>query len=340
MIKEAVATGATIEEAQQAAVLSLNAPISAEVQFEVISLPEKKKFGLFGGKPAEVRAFYEAEDEKIEEKPVKNSQKKKDSKKEPKKRVTETVIDDANASKPEKDIEKGEKIEESLKAPEVSVTLSECPDGVVKAYEYLNKIISGIGVNNVTIDITKSEKDYFFNIDSEENYSILIGRRGETLDSIQYLVRLAANRGKEEDSFSKISINIGNYRQKREATLKEIAVKTASKVKKYGRSIALDPMNPFERRIIHTEISNIDDVVSYSVGTDADRKVIIALAEGVKPTHQRKPYGGNHGGYNRGGRGRGNGRGYDKAPSPEVPSRAPRSDAEGLSRYGKIEPKE
>ncbi len=340
MIKEAVATGATIEEAQQAAVLSLNAPISAEIQFEVISFPEKKKFGLFGGKPAEVRAFYEAEDEKTEEKPVKNSQKKKDTKKEVKKEVAGTVINTADDLKAEKPKTENKPESEVIKAPAVQVALDECPESVLKAYDYLNKIINGIGINTVTIDITKSDKDYFFNIDSEEDYSILIGRRGETLDSIQYLVRLAANRGKEEDSFSKISINIGNYRQKRESTLKEIAAKTASKVKKYGRSIALDPMNPFERRIIHTEISTIDDVVSYSVGADADRKVVIALAEGARPTHQKKPYSGNRGGYNKGGRGRGNGRGYDKAPAPEVPTRAPRSDAAGLSRYGKIEPKE
>ncbi len=336
MIKEAVATGATIEEAQQAAVLSLNAPEEAEIQFEVISFPEKKKFGLFGGKPAEVRAFYEAEDEKTEEKPVKNSQKKKDTKKE----VVETVINAADDLKAEEPKLEKKSEPEVVKAPAVQVALDECPESVLKAYDYLNKIINGIGINTVTIDITKSDKDYFFNIDSEEDYSILIGRRGETLDSIQYLVRLAANRGPSEDSISKISINIGNYRQKREATLKEIAAKTASKVKKYGRSIALDPMNPFERRIIHTEISTIDDVVSYSVGVDADRKVVIALAEGVKPTHQKKPYSGNRGGYNKGGRGRGNGRGYDKAPAPEVPTRAPRSDAAGLSRYGKIEPKE
>ncbi len=339
MIKEAVATGATIEEAQQAAVLNLNAPVEADIQFEVISFPEKKKFGIFGGKQAEVRAFYEAEDEVIEEKPVQNSQKKKDTKKKEKKESVKAEKP-VEAPKTEELKTESKSEPEEVKAPAVQVALDECPESVLKAYDYLNKIINGIGINTVTIDITRSDKDYFFNIDSEEDYSILIGRRGETLDSIQYLVRLAANRGPSEDAFSKISINIGNYRQKREATLKEIAAKTASKVKKYGRSIALDPMNPFERRIIHTEISNIEDVVSYSVGADADRKVVIALAEGAKPTHQKKPYGGNRGGYNRGGRGRGNGRGYDKAPAPEVPTRAPRSDAEGLSRYGKIEPKE
>lgn len=329
MIKEAVATGATIEEAQQAAVLALNAPISAEVQFEIVSFPEKKKFGLFGGKQAEVKAFYEAKDEA---RPAKQAKDK------PKSDKKQKAVAEQKAPKqkvPEK---------EEILTP---VSIDECPDGVKTAYNYLKEIIVGIGVNESTIDVTKGEKEYFFNITSEEDYSILIGRRGETLDSIQYLVRLVANRGKNEEDISKISLNIGNYRQKREITLKEIANKTAAKVKKYGRSIALDPMNPFERRIIHTEISSIEDVVSYSVGADAERKVIIALAEGAKATHAGKSYGrgNNRGGYRGGNRGgnRGHRDNYSAAKTPaasDVPSRAPRSDAEGLSRYGKIQPKE
>ena len=144
-----------------------------------------------------------------------------------------------------------------------------------------------------------------------------------------------------EKNFSKISINIGNYRQRREVTLKEIARKTAGKVKKYGRSIALDPMNPFERRIIHTEVSEIEDVVSYSVGADADRKVIIALSDSAKANYQRKPYNDSgRGGYNRGRHGGRNDNRNSESRSVEAPIRAPRSDAEGLSRYGKIQPKD
>jgi len=315
MIKEAVGTGATIEEAQAAAVLQLDAPMNADVQIEVITFPEKKKFGLFGGKAAEVKAFYEVEDEKPAEKKI--------SKPQPTKK---------KASKPAKTQEKKEE-------PKVfeTVSIDECPETVKKAYEYLKTVVEGIGVTTFDIEVNKNEKEFYFNVTSDEDYSILIGRRGETLDSIQYLVRLVANKGKEENSFSKISVNIGNYRQKRETTLKEIARKTASKVRKYGRSISLDPMNPYERRIIHTEISEIEDVISYSVGEDADRKVIIALAEGVKPTQPRKnSYGGNRGGYNKSRGGRNN---APKNNSVDAPSRAPRSDAEGLSRYGKIEPK-
>ena len=335
MIKESVATGATIEEAQQTALLALNAPINAEVQFEVISFPEKKVFGLFGGKKAEVRAFYEAEDEEVKSEPekVKKAPKKE---KTPKKEAAPKKKENCDEVKKEKSapIEE-EKIEELPKNP---ISIDDCPDGVKKAYEYLNTIIAGIGVSSVKIEVFNREKDYFFDVDSEEDYSILIGRRGETLDSIQYLVRLAANRGSGEDNFSKISINVGNYRQKREVTLQEIARKTANKVKKYGRNIALDPMNPFERRIIHTEISNIPDVISYSVGSDGDRKVVIALEEGVKPTQPRKSYG-NRGGYNRGRGGRNNSRRNDDSATVESPSRPPRSDASDFSRYGKIEPK-
>ncbi len=325
MIKEAVATGATIEEAQQAATLMLDAPISAEIQFEILTMPEKKVFGLFGGKQAEVRAYYEAPDEKKPEKKVTGKSEKKAEKK-------------TSAQKAEK---KEAVVVEKEAAPKEKVEEAACPETVVKAYNYLKTIVNGIGITQANIDIFKAEKEFFFEISSEEDYSILIGRRGETLDSIQYLVRLVANRGKDEDEFSKISVNIGNYRQKREITLKEIARKTAGKVKKYGRSIALDPMNPFERRIIHTEIAEIEDVVSYSVGSDAERKVVIALAEGATAQMPRKSYGNGGRGYNNRGRGsRGSRAPRESVAVTSSPSRAPRSDAEGLSRYGKIEPKE
>ncbi len=314
MIKEAKATGATIEEAQQAAVLALNAPEKADIQFEVISLPEKKVLGLFGGKQAEVRAFYEAPDEKP-------SKKSAPAKKNDKKRTQKT-------EKAEKQPTEEAEVKEE---PAETVDIKDCPENVKKAYDYLCTIIAGIGVEGTKIEVQRRDKDFIFSITSEEDYSLLIGRRGETLDSIQYLVRLVANKAKGDD-FQKVSVNVGNYREKREATLKDIARRTASKVKKYGRSIALDPMNPFERRIIHTEIMNIPDVTSYSVGSDADRKVIVALEEGAKASSPRKSYGNNRGG----------GRSRDRAPREsqrvEAPDRAPRADAEGV-RYGKILPK-
>ncbi len=317
MIKEAVATGATIEDAQQAAILALDAPMSADIQFEILSMPEKKVLGIFGGKQAEVRAYYEAPDEK----PAKSAAPKKKKQEKPAEKTEKKAT-------PEKEVPKAEEPE----VPAETIELDACPENVKKAYAYLETLIAGIGVGGTHIEIKKRDLDFFFFITCDEDYSLLIGRRGETLDSIQYLVRLVANKTKNDAEFSKISINIGNYREKREATLKDIARRTASKVKKYGRNIALDPMNPYERRIIHTEVAKIDDVISYSVGSDADRKVIIALEEGAKPTSPRKSYGNNRGGY-RGGRG-----GRPQAEPVAIPTRAPRADAEGV-RYGKILPK-
>ncbi|MBR6004634.1 MAG: single-stranded DNA-binding protein, partial [Clostridia bacterium] len=122
-------------------------------------------------------------------------------------------------------------------------------------------------------------------------------------------------------------------REKRENTLRALARKNAAKVKKYGRNIVLDPMNPYERRIIHTTIQEIEGVSSHSVGNDDGRKVVITLEEGFKPT--------NGGGYNRnrrGGRNDNHGR-RERAPKyePQSNNRPPLSDSSSASLYGKIE---
>ena len=345
MIKDAVATGATIEEAQQAAVAALGAPLSADVQFEVLTMPEKKKFGLFGGKLAEVRAYYECPDEpktkpEDQKKPKAEKPKAKPAaeKTAPKKEVSKKDAPKAKKSNEKKDAAAPAKAapKKAEKPTPVDITLEECPDAVKKAYSYLQKIVEGIGVSGVDVSISHTEKEYFFTLTSQEDYSLLIGRRGETLDAIQYLVRLIANHGKEEGKFAKISINVGNYREKRENTLKEIARKNGRRVRKYGRNVTLDPMNPFERRIIHTAIAEMEGLETYSVGSEAERRVVITLAEGVEPLQEDRY---SRGGRRDDGRGRGGNRG-GRAPrrddTPAAPTRAPRADLEGV-RYGKIE---
>ena len=330
MVKDAIATGATIEEAQQSAIRSLNAPDDADVQFEVLQFPEKKKFGLFGGKQAEVRAFYEAKEEKpkkvatvkkssgakakAQQKAEKPANQKKEKAAAPKK-----TAEEKKGTSPKK----AEKAAEKPAEPREAVSMEEAPEQVKKAYAYLKTVIEGLGIENYDIDVTKAGKEYFFEVSSEDNYSLLIGRRGETLDSIQYLTRLAANRGKEDGKSVRISINVGDYREKRERTLKDIARKNGRRVRKYGRNMTLNPMNPSERRIIHTTIAEMEGLQSYSIGSDADRRVVIALAEGVEPLQPR----------NNGGRGR-----NDRGRGPAAPARAPRSDSEG-TRYGIIAPK-
>lgn len=271
MIKEAFATGATIEEAVANANAALNAPENAEVKNEIIERPQKKILGLFGGTPAKVRAYYEYEDS----------------------------------------------------------------SDMKKAVDYLLCILEGMGMK-AKADAREEGKDIIIDLDCGDDYGIVIGRRGETLDAIQYLTRLVINKG--SDDYKRVSINIGDYREKREKTLISLAHKNAAKVAKYGRNVTLEPMNPFERRIIHTAVQDIEGVTSHSVGSDADRRVVITLKEGVKPTNPSKG-GGRYGSRDRGGYNRNRSRSQnDGAKSAPSETREPRTDAgaASVSRYGKL----
>ncbi len=112
-----------------------------------------------------------------------------------------------------------------------------------------------------------------------EAAAILIGHHGDTLDSLQYLANLAANKrvdGKKGD-YVKISVDVEGYRAKREETLRTLARRMAAKVQKYKKSVMLEPMNPYERRIIHSEIQNIEGVSTNSIGSENNRKIVIFL---------------------------------------------------------------
>ena len=216
-------------------------------------------------------------------------------------------------------------------------------DPFAKAKDYISVILKNLGIEEAEISVEADDEEVKFSIECGDDYGSVIGRRGETLDAIQYLTRLVINRGSED--YKRVSINVGNYREKRENTLRALARKNAAKVRKYGRNVVLEPMNPYERRIIHTTVQEIEGVTSHSVGSDGDRKVVITLEEGVKPTnaggYNRGRGGYNKGGYNKGGyRGNRGGRRYNDSPDyekPEAPAGAPRSDSAGASLYGKIE---
>ena len=123
-----------------------------------------------------------------------------------------------------------------------------------------------------------------------EGVSSLIGHHGDTLEAFQYLVNLAANKKDDEGrQYTRITINIENYREKREETLRKLASKMAAKVKKTGKNVALEPMNAYERRIIHAEIQKIEGVSTNSVGTEGNRRVIIFPEGAAKPTEMVKP---------------------------------------------------
>lgn len=324
MIHEATATGATIEEAQENARKALGAPEDADVRTEILAMPTKKVLGLFGGSPAKARAYYETPDIPA---PKKAKAEKPARKKEA-----------AKAKAPVK-AEPDEKAETAKKAAEESAVRVNIADSksLTVAAEYLKKVLTGMGVANVEAEAFRTkDNEIIIELDCGEDYGIVIGRRGENLDAIQYLTRLVANKHKVGDEYVRISVNVGNYREKRNNTLRELARKNAEKVLKYGRNVTFEPMNPYERRIIHTTIQEIEGVTSHSVGADSGRRVVITLAEGTKPTHPSKDNRrGGRGGYgNRNQRGRGNSR----SSVVEAPARAPRTDAgaEKVSLYGKI----
>lgn len=154
----------------------------------------------------------------------------------------------------------------------VKVTLK-ASDSVKRAEDFLSKIFSLTGEK---VDINSKLEDDCLKIElSGLDMGIVIGKRGETLDALQHLTSLAVNRG--DNAFVKISLDAENYREKRNAALESLAHKLAAKVKRTRRNTTLEPMNAYERRIIHASLQDDDEVTTYSVGQGINRKVVIAL---------------------------------------------------------------
>ena len=218
MIKEAIATGDTVELAKEAACKELGVE-SYDVEFEILEMPTKKTFGLFGGSPAKVRVFIK------------------------------TSPADAAAA-------------------------------------YLKTILNHMGLLAVDINIQEEESGAQLSL-SGEDIGFIIGHRGETLDALQYLTGLVANH--IDNSYYRITIDIGNYREKRKETLEILGKKIAVKAVKTGRNSSLEPMNPYERRIIHTAVQTVEGAKSWSEGEELNRHVVIGPEAGERPM-PRRPY--------------------------------------------------
>jgi len=298
MLKEYIGTGKTIEDATAAAKAGLNAPLTADVKIEVITMPQKKFLGLFGGADAQVKASYDdGVKEKIANKkqPKKNNAKKEAPKKE-------------KANKPE-----------PKAAPKANNESKEVKEDAPKSVDleyaksYLFEILKGLNISDAKIDAVYENGVVTMDLDCED-YGIVIGRRGETLDSIQYLLSLAMK--KKSNGYVRVSINVGDYREKRNETLRQLAKKHAGYVQRTGKRYTFEPMNPYERRIIHTTIQEIEGVESRSIGYNQDRRVVLEPTGGVKPRDSR----------NRGSR--------NAAPAA---NREPKADRADLPKFGKIE---
>lgn len=213
MIKEVTITAETIEEAIKKAREQLG---TEDIKSEVLQQPEKKKFGLFGGSPAIVRAYIEL-----------------------------TPLQEAE--------------------------------------NYIKEILTKMNIKDFTVSSEEVEGGAVINIEGED-VGFIIGHRGETLDALQYLAGLVANH--VDNEYYRVSLNIGNYREKREKTLEILGRKLAFKACKTGAKTSLEPMNPYERRIIHTAVQKVRGAISWSEGENLQRHVVIGPDPDYKPSYR------------------------------------------------------
>ena len=157
--------------------------------------------------------------------------------------------------------------------PFVATPEEQLSGSAIKAREFLSGLTERMNVP-VTIELMETEEQLRMQM-AGENMSLLIGRRGETLDAMQYLTSLNVNKGRED--YLRVSIDTENYRAKREEALRKLAVRMAGRAKKSGKRVALEPMNPYERRILHSALQNDPEVTTHSEGEEPYRRVIITL---------------------------------------------------------------
>ena len=185
---------------------------------------------------------------------------------------------------------------------------------VKAAVEYLQEVIAKMGVENVTFSAVQKGEATIIRLDGE-HLGALIGRRGETMESLSYLASLVANR--LEGDYIKLGLDVAGYRDKRESDLTALAQRIGAKVRKTGRSFAMEPMNPYERRIIHSAISKMEGVRSESKGEGRDRRVVIYSTAPDAQTEntygERRPRGGRGNGRRPGGSRNGGYRGGNRS---------------------------
>ena len=165
-------------------------------------------------------------------------------------------------------------------AAPAKISASYVVKGEYLALEFVQKLVANMGLDLTVTLADGNNDDKLINIDGE-NAGVLIGHHGDTLDSLQYLANLAANKKEEgvKREYVKVTVDVEGYRAKREMTLRALARRMADKVLKYKKSVMLEPMNPYERRIIHSEIQHIEGVSTNSIGSENNRKIVIYLEE-------------------------------------------------------------
>lgn len=236
MLKRLEFEGKTVEDAINNGVASLGVE-REDIDFEIVQREHKGILGI-GSKPAIIAISVDDGEPEVKAAPA---EEKKPEKKENK---------EAEAVTPAADMAKG--------------TEAAC--------DFLKGVFSKMGIKSL-FETHIEKNEIFINIVSEEK-GFIIGRRGETLDALQYLTMLAVNRGKNEHY--KITLDIGSYREERVKTLENLAHRLAAKAKKTRRNVSLEPMNAYERKIIHSALQNDKSITTYSVGDEPNRKIVIS----------------------------------------------------------------
>ena len=332
MIRTQEATGKTVDEARTNACALLGVEKDdINVSYEVLEMPQKTGFLGLKLTPAKVRVSVELPDEPVAAPaaPVEEPTPVVEEKAAPV--AAEPVVEEtapeapAAVEEPAAPTEEAAPAEEQVapaaEGEEVEVPINIEENAKVKAaVDYLKDVIEKMGVQDVKFSAVQKGEATIIRLDGEK-MGALIGRRGETMESLSYLASLVANR--LEGDYIKLGLDVAGYRDKRESDLTALAQRIGAKVRRTGRSFAMEPMNPYERRIIHSAIGKMEGVRSESKGEGRDRRVVIystdpnAVAESAN-ARPRGPRGGHDrngngrsGGYHRGGERRGdrNGRG-------------------------------
>ncbi|MCL2033640.1 MAG: Jag N-terminal domain-containing protein [Oscillospiraceae bacterium] len=308
MQKEIFETGKTVDAAIDSACEKLGCK-REDCQWEIIDLPKKGFLGLKNN-PAKVRVSIEVPDEKPK------PEQKKPEPEQPQKQVKQKPPQPAFREKRAKSEQPKKQKEIRETKPAVVVDEAKISEKEKIAKEYLQNILKSAGLD-AEFKIVREHGGSSINI-TGEGLGMIIGRRGETLDALQYLTSLVANRGGD---YVRFTIDCGEYRMKRKDTLEALARKLASQVLKTNVSKTLEPMNPFERRIIHSTVYEIEGVSSLSVGEEPNRRVVITSPT-AKPTRG--------GGYRQGGGVRpsmpGRGRPPERGARSDRPDRRDRGD--------------
>lgn len=293
MMKEITVSAKTVNDAITEASIQLGVS-SDQMEYEVIEKGSAGFFGI-GSKQAVIRAKLKKVEEPVVEEVVVMKEKKSEEKKHQEKRHTDKKYADKHTEKHvdkyadkhvEKKAEKKEfkkevkeeiKVEKAVEAvakPKKEIEVTVVTEETMKiCEEFLMDVLKAMGMKDVEVE-SKIDEDGVLSIEMKgDNMGILIGKRGQTLDSLQYLTNRVAN--KSQDGYVRVKLDTEDYRRRRKQTLENLAKNIAYKVKRSRKAVSLEPMNPYERRIIHSALQGDERVSTHSEGEEPYRRVVI-----------------------------------------------------------------